>query len=234
MLAGEEFVADHAGALWWPSQQLLAFADLHFEKGSSYASRTTQLLPPYDTRATLGVMQDVVNRFEPKRIVCLGDNFHDRAGPERLDRSCRDMIQGLMRERRFIWIEGNHDAAAAGSLGGESAPHVQIGPVRFTHEPSFHAEPGEIAGHLHPVVTVNTRLKRLRRKCFVTDGNRCVMPSLGAFTGGLDIFDDAFAGLFGSEFYALALGRDRVYPFRQASVRASEGRLAPRVGLKLR
>jgi hypothetical protein len=39
--------------LWWPAEKLLVFADLHFEKGSSFAARTTQLLPPYDTHATL-------------------------------------------------------------------------------------------------------------------------------------------------------------------------------------
>ncbi|MEQ1754076.1 MAG: ligase-associated DNA damage response endonuclease PdeM [Micropepsaceae bacterium] len=233
-LAGEELVADHKGALWWPSQQLLAFADLHLEKGSSYASRTTQLLPPYDTRATLTIMHDVVDRFQPKRIICLGDNFHDREGPERLDALSREAIQKLMCGRRFVWIEGNHDAAAAASLGGESAISLQIGPVVFCHEPSKGEAPGEVAGHLHPVVTVNTRLKRLRRKCFATDGKRCVMPALGAFTGGLDIFDEAFADLFSSAFYTLALGRDRVYPFRQASVGATEKRLAPGIGLKLR
>ena len=33
-------------------ERTLVFADLHFEKGSSYA-RGGQFLPPYDTRATL-------------------------------------------------------------------------------------------------------------------------------------------------------------------------------------
>jgi hypothetical protein len=33
-------------------ERTLVFADLHFEKGSSYA-RSGTMLPPYDTRATL-------------------------------------------------------------------------------------------------------------------------------------------------------------------------------------
>ena len=41
-----------AGALYWPEQGLLAVADLHLEKGSSFAERGV-LLPPYDTAATL-------------------------------------------------------------------------------------------------------------------------------------------------------------------------------------
>ena len=53
-VAGVDFVADPAGALYWPAQRLLAVADLHFEKGSSIAARGV-LLPPYDTAATQSV-----------------------------------------------------------------------------------------------------------------------------------------------------------------------------------
>jgi hypothetical protein len=37
------------------------------------------------------------------------------------------------------------------------------------------------------------------------------MPAYGAFTGGLDLLDDAFAPLFGPDAVAMMLGRDRVY-----------------------
>ena len=53
-LAGARLVADPDGALWWAEKRLLAVADLHLEKGSAYAVRTGQMLPPYDSRATLG------------------------------------------------------------------------------------------------------------------------------------------------------------------------------------
>jgi metallophosphoesterase superfamily enzyme len=66
---------------------------------------------------------------------------------------------------------------------------------------------GEVAGHLHPVVTVQTRVKRMRRKCFVSDGVRCILPSAGAFTGGLDVTDDAFAPLFDSGLQCLCAGQ---------------------------
>lgn len=235
VLAGAEVFADHQGALWWPGERLLAFADLHFEKGSSFAARTTQLLPPYDTHATLRRMQDVVDRHSPRRIICLGDNFHDEDGPARLDADARATIQSLMKGRRFVWIEGNHDAAAASALGGESAPSLSVGPLTFTHEPTENVDPvGEVAGHLHPVVTVQTRVKRIRRKCLVSDGVRCVLPSMGAFTGGLDVTDDVFSPLFAGGYVAYALGKEKVYPFPSASVGTAQGRLAPGVRLKLR
>src|SRR5437879_4963664 len=51
-IAGAALIADPSGALYWPEHGVLAVADLHLEKGSSYAARG-QLLPPYDTAATL-------------------------------------------------------------------------------------------------------------------------------------------------------------------------------------
>ncbi len=222
-IAGARVVADPWGALWWPERSLLAVADLHFEKGSAIASRTGQMLPPYDTQATLKLFSEIVERYQPKRIVCLGDNFHDVEGPSRLDAGARKSIQDLMRGRRFVWIEGNHDAAAALVLGGESSPELEMGPLIFRHEPRVGNAAGEICGHLHPVTTVTTRAKRLRRRCFVSDGTRCVMPALGAYTGGLDVFDPAFAPLFGNGFTTYVLGRDRVYPFHHARlVRAAQ------------
>jgi metallophosphoesterase superfamily enzyme len=52
----------------------------------------------------------------------------------------------------------------------------------------------------------------LRRRCFVADGARCVMPAFGAYAGGLNLRDAAFQPLFGRRgFVAHVLGRDRVY-----------------------
>src|SRR6202521_3206851 len=55
-LAGAVFHADLNGALVWPDERTLVVADLHLEKGSSFARRGV-MLPPYDTRATLDRLQ---------------------------------------------------------------------------------------------------------------------------------------------------------------------------------
>ena len=59
-----------------------------------------------------------------------------------------------------------------------------------------------------------TRGRRLRRRCFATDGvpgSSC--PSFGAFTGGLNVRTPAFAKVFeGKKFTAWMIGRDRIYP----------------------
>ena len=219
-VAGVALVADPAGALWWAEERLLAVADLHLEKGSAFAAKTGQMLPPYDSRATLARLSALAEKFQPKAIVCLGDNFHDRDGPSRLDAEARASLRALMRGRRFVWIEGNHDAGSAIVLGGECGPELAIGPLVFRHEPVLGPAKGELAGHLHPAATVETRVKRLRRRCFVGDGTRCVLPAFGAYTGGLDVFESAFAPLFPNGFQAYLLGRDRVYPFAHSRLAA--------------
>lgn len=219
-VADAVLTADRSGAVWWAEKRLLAVADLHFEKGSAFAVKTGQLLPPYDTHATLARLNEVVERLQPKTIVCLGDNFHDSDGPSRLDESAKRAITALMRKRRFVWIEGNHDGASAIALGGECAVELELGSLVFRHDAKRGRVTGELSGHLHPVARVATRVKLLKRRCFVSDGKRCVLPAFGAYTGGLDVFDAAVARLFPDGFQAYLLGRDRVYPFAHSRLSA--------------
>ena len=76
VLAGVPLLADCLGALYWPEEGVLAVADLHLEKGSSFAARG-QLLPPYDTTSTLLRLARLVVHYDPRCVLTLGDNFHD-------------------------------------------------------------------------------------------------------------------------------------------------------------
>jgi hypothetical protein len=39
-----------------------------------------------------------------------------------------------------------------------------------------------------------------------------VLPAFGAFAGGLDVLDAAFASLLRADFHAWMIGRDQIYP----------------------
>ncbi len=97
-VAGVAFVADCAGALYWPEESILAVADLHLEKGSSFAERGV-LLPPYDTAATLARIAALVARYAPRTVIALGDSFHDGKGPARVAASDRTTLAALQRGR---------------------------------------------------------------------------------------------------------------------------------------
>ena len=215
-VAGVTLAADCAGALYWPEEGLLAVADLHLEKGSSFAKRGV-LLPPYDTAATLAALARLVVRYAPRTVVTLGDSFHDGEGPDRILDGDRAALTALQRGRDWIWIAGNHDPDPVRNLGGISARTLAIGALTFRHEPTAGAPEGEIAGHLHPLARVATRGRTVSRRCFAADATRVVMPAFGAYTGGLNVRDRAFAAVFETlKFTAHVLGEDRIYKFTAA------------------
>jgi len=202
------------GALWVAEAKTLIVSDLHLEKGSSFA-RGGQMLPPYDTRATLARVAVLMDRFRPDIVVSLGDSFHDGGGPARMHAADRDLLQTLIARCDWIWVEGNHDGRAPETLGGAFRDVLHIGGLVLRHEPTEGAAPGEIAGHLHPCAKVTGRGRSVRRRCFATDGARLVMPAFGAFTGGLNVCDDAYSRIFPDGVVALVLGKDRVLPAPQ-------------------
>jgi uncharacterized protein len=210
-VAGAAFVGDPAGALYWPEEGLLAVADLHLEKGSSFAARGV-LLPPYDTAATLGRLARLIAHYAPRLVVALGDSFHDRDGPARIADTDRATLAALQRGRQWIWIAGNHDPEPAAGIGGSFCDTFSCAPIVFRHAPRPGESAGEIAGHLHPVARVVQRGRTTSRRCFAGDGRRLVMPAFGAYTGGLNVRDRAFADVFGTlAFTAHMLGERRLY-----------------------
>jgi DNA ligase-associated metallophosphoesterase len=210
-IAGTTFVADPAGALYWPDERLLTVADLHLEKGSSFAVRGV-LLPPYDTTATLARLAKLIERYEPALVIALGDSFHDGGGPARMPQGARVALDALQRGRDWLWLVGNHDPDPPGGLGGAVAEELAISALTFRHEPSTQPIDGEISGHLHPMARVAQRGRSVARRCFAADGRRLVMPAFGAYAGGLNIRDRAFVALFGAlPFTAHLLGAGRLY-----------------------
>jgi DNA ligase-associated metallophosphoesterase len=217
-LAGETLVLDLCGGLWLPEHRTLIVSDLHLEKGSSYAARSGQFLPPYDTRETLACLHEAVVRHDPARVVALGDSFHDARGPERMEPGDRAMVAALQEGRDWVWIAGNHDAAVSEGVGGRYADALTISGLVLRHEPSPEPVTGEIAGHLHPCGKVAMRGRAVRRRCFVTDGSRLVMPAFGAYAGGLNVRDKAIEGLFPKGFTAHLLGDGRVFAIGRAQL----------------
>nr|WP_281493644.1 ligase-associated DNA damage response endonuclease PdeM [Ancylobacter koreensis] len=209
-MAGVALVLDAAGALWWPAERMLIVADLHLEKGSSFAARGVPL-PPYDSRATLTLLARIVERRRPRTLVALGDSFHDRGGADRLAGEERATLAALMRGCEMVWIAGNHDPDPVPGFGGICAEELRIGPLTLRHEPAVEPGEGEIAGHFHPVARVVVRGRSLRRRCFATDGRRLVMPALGAYAGGLNVRDAALARLFAPAYEAHLVGAARTY-----------------------
>jgi DNA ligase-associated metallophosphoesterase len=218
-LANVEVMLRWSGALWLEGEQTLVVADLHFEKGSSYAARFGQMLPPYDTRETLDRLDREIALLSPARMIFLGDSFHDGDGEARLAADDYRRLEGLALGRELVWAVGNHDADGPGALPGEVIDEAEIAGLTLRHEPVPGVQLGEVAGHLHPAAKVASGRATTRRRCFVTDGQRLVLPAFGAFTGGLNILDEAFSNLFAGPLLAGALGPSRVHAVGMKSLR---------------
>src|SRR3546814_14731322 len=105
------------GALFWPARRALLVADLHLEKASWFA-RLGQMLPPYDSIATLSDLTVLAMSSRAQEIWCLGDSFHDRDGCNRLPRRAREMRRTLPASTRWTWITGNQDQGLAEQRAG--------------------------------------------------------------------------------------------------------------------
>lgn len=215
-LQDQDIWLDPAGAVFVPSASLLVVSDLHFEKGSHYAMGG-QFLPPYDTRSTLQTVSNLIDQYRPKRVLSLGDTFHDPQAEKRMSSLDRERLQALCSECEWIFVLGNHDPLPPKIFNGTATERITIAGLTFVHEPE--GEGWHVAGHLHPCAVAVSEGRRIRRSCFVTDGQRLILPSMGRFTGGLNVLDPAFRAAFPEKFSVVIRGRSRLFQVPQSSLK---------------
>jgi DNA ligase-associated metallophosphoesterase len=217
-LSGLDFIPDLSGALFVPEFEALLVADLHLEKGTSLARRGVHL-PPYDTRESLTQLKAVVDETQPRRLIFLGDSFHDGTARERIDLSDLSLLRSITTTVETVWITGNHDPAPPQDVGGIIVAEMVLGPVTLRHEPKMLRDSeAEVSGHLHPAAAIQARGQRIRRRCFIADARRLIMPAFGSYTGALSVRSEAFEGLFG-DFHVWMIGDKAVHRFPAAQVR---------------
>ena len=214
---GAQLIGDISGAVYWPATDALIVADLHLEKASAYARRGV-VLPPYDTTETLNRLEACLERFAPRLLVSLGDSFHDTGWQERMTTGDAARLASLSRQIETVWVMGNHDPAPPSGLAGKGCESFDMsadGSLHFRHEPiardSAAFTRGEVAGHLHPCARVRQRGRVLRRRCFVEDTTRLILPAFGALTGSLNVLDPAFDTVFETgRFNAWMIGKNTI------------------------
>jgi DNA ligase-associated metallophosphoesterase len=209
-----ELVALPQGALYWPARRALIVADLHFEKASWFAMHG-QMLPPYDSMATLADLEALAAATDAREIWCLGDSFHDSAGDTRLCDAARAMLDRLIARVRWTWITGNHDARLA--IGGAVVDEAEVDGLLLRHEADPREPRPELSGHYHPKLRVRVRGRQVSRRCFVKTGTKLILPAFGALTGGLDAGHIAITRAVGPGAEALVPLDDRLLRFSLAA-----------------
>ena len=207
-----EMMALPQGALFWPRRRALLVADLHFEKASWFA-RLGQMLPPYDSIATLHELTALAAATAAEEIWCLGDSFHDRHGCDRLPAEARGMLTGLTASTRWTWITGNHDPGFADSCGGAIVDDALVDGIVLRHEADPRDPRPELSGHFHPKLRVRHRGRQVSRRCFVATDRKLILPAFGALTGGLDAHHPEILRAVGPRADALVPVADRLLRF---------------------
>jgi DNA ligase-associated metallophosphoesterase len=214
--AGHDLCALPEGALFWPARRALLVADLHFEKASWFAARG-QMLPPYDSIATLHQLAALAERTQAAELWCLGDSFHDSKGCERLPQDARDLLSGLTARLDWRWITGNHDSLLIDHCGGTILEEAEVDGLILRHEADPRDPRPELSGHFHPKLRVSVRGRQVSRRCFVATGTKLILPAFGALTGGLDAHHPEIVRAVGTRAEALVAVEGRLLRFPLAA-----------------
>jgi len=206
--ANEEFYAYPNNALYWKRLNIIIVADLHLGKSMSFA-KTKQFLPPYDTLETLKELFKCIKEFEPSKLIIVGDLIHDMFSIQSFQKKDYQKFNELTKTTEFIWVRGNHDSNIEIN-GFNKVLDYKLDKITFTHVPIKNKN-FQICGHYHPKTKITHRGKSIYKSCFVHNNKICILPSFGAFTGGLNINQQPLKNLLGNNLNIYPVGKDKVY-----------------------
>lgn len=196
-----------------PVYDALLIADIHFEKASFLQAKGGAPVPGYDSFDNLTRMTEIIKSVKPKTVIALGDSFHDLEAGGRLSDELITSINEVCSKAEFIWVLGNHDPDIPSSICGAREDHVQLGNFLLTHEEVDAGQGVNICGHFHPKIKIKTRRANVTAPCFAWDEGRIILPSFGAFTGGLYVDDKALDGVLAGQRGFAAVTRSGLYRF---------------------
>ena len=205
-----KFQISKEGILFWFEKKIAIISDLHLEKGSGYGP-TGQFLPPYDSVETLTKLITTTKKYNIKKIILLGDTFHDKNAFIRMSKKVLFLFETFLKQYEVIFILGNHENNMELENIKFYNEYVLDG-IHFIHQASK-KHIYQISGHYHPIATVTTGSKKITGKCFIQLKYNLILPSFGVYTGGLNIKNKIFREIFEKEPRIYFLGKKAVYKY---------------------
>ena len=196
-------------ALWWPTERVLFIADLHIGKAATYRA-LGQPVPSGTTLENLRRLSLLIDHYQPRRLVFLGDFLHARQARTSAVLATLTDWRSACPQLDCTLVRGNHDSRAGDppaclGISVVDEPYI-IGPFAACHHPQQHATHAVLAGHTHPVVQLQGPARdRLRLPCFVFQDRSAILPAFGEFTGGHPV-------VVGPTRRAYAVGAGAVWP----------------------
>jgi DNA ligase-associated metallophosphoesterase len=203
------------GVLFWLEKEIAIVSDLHLEKGSSYAS-SGQYIPPYDSEETLLKLLDILNNYRVKKVILLGDTFHDKDAFLRMTSKVRFLFEDFTKKYEVIFILGNHENKIK-IEGIKFHQEYIVDDIHFLHE-AIQKNINQISGHFHPVASIKVSSKKITSKCLIHSNNHIILPSFGEFTGGLNINDPVLKPFISGDYNIYFLTKKSIYKFSNKEI----------------
>ncbi len=205
------------GVLFWLEKEIAIVSDLHLEKGSSYAS-SGQYVPPYDSEETLLKLLDILNNYKVRKVILLGDTFHDKDAFLRMMPKVRFLFEDFTKKYEVIFILGNHENKIK-IEGIKFHQEYIVDNIHFLHE-AIQENINQISGHFHPVASIKVSSKKITSKCLIHSNNHIILPSFGEFTGGLNINDPALKSFISEDYNIYFLTKKSIYKFSNKEIKS--------------
>ena len=202
---------DSSGSIYITELSILLMSDLHIGKSYSCA-KNGNFLPPFEIDETIEKIKSIVDFYNPKKIISLGDSFHEVSTLEIIDKIYIKNLNKIFKEREVIFIDGNHDAELKSKekIDATFKDSLKLDNFNFTHIKNSKIIDNlfEFSGHFHPKVSIISNRVTYSFKCFVLGKNFCILPSFGTYTGGLNINSNTLKKIIPQEKTVIAIGKN--------------------------
>ncbi|MDQ2867434.1 MAG: metallophosphoesterase [Verrucomicrobiota bacterium] len=177
----DEIVLDARLALFHEREGWLAIADLHygFELSQRAAGR---LVPFWGMESSRARLLQLLDEYQPARLLLLGDLVHDAAAKSPL----LELLARVGEKCEVVVIAGNHDRQLADTLAFRDV--YQTDAFVFHHGNTTCASNGrvQIIGHFHPAAMLRDGAGlRLRFPALYQEENCWIMPAFSPWAGGV-------------------------------------------------
>ena len=204
---------DSSGSIYITELSILLMSDLHIGKSYSCA-KNGNFLPPFEIDETIEKIKSIVDFYNPKKIISLGDSFHEASTLEIIDNIYINNLNKIFNKREVIFIDGNHDAELKSKekIDAIFKDSLKLDNFNFTHIKNSKIINNlfEFSGHFHPKVSIIFNRVTYSLKCFVLGKNFCILPSFGTYTGGLNINSNTLKKIIPQEKTVIALGKNHL------------------------
>ena len=181
-ILGQTFILHPSGAMFWEEEDSLVISDVHLGKISHFRKHGSAS-PQQAVMGNFQRMNEVIEFFQPSKILFLGDLFHSSMNKEWI--LFEAWLENISAE--VILIEGNHDIISPlryEQLGVKTISEIVKGEFLLTHHPEERAGFFNFSGHIHPGVKINGLGRQsLKLPCFFKSPNQMILPAFGEFTG---------------------------------------------------